>query len=173
MSHDALRFPVGPFARPETISHADRAALLSSIRELPDVVEAICAKLNAAQWDMCYRDGGWTARQVVHHIADSHGNALFRFRLALTEDNPTIKPYLEDRWAQLADYATVDAAASLMIIRGTHQRWVALMESMAEEDWQRTFYHPQYDRRSTLESTLALYAWHGRHHCGHLQIIAG
>jgi len=118
-----------------------------------------------------YRPGGWTGQQVIHHVADSHLNSYCRFRLALTEDNPTIRPYDESAWAELPDVAIMPASVSLALLESLHSRWVTLLHHLTEAQWQRTFYHPETKRASTLDQALALYAWHGRHHLGHLALL--
>jgi hypothetical protein len=161
------RYPVGRFDRPKVVSAADRERMIADLETLPGKMRAAVAGLADAQLDTPYRDGGWTARQVVHHVPDSHMNAYCRFRLALTEDNPTIKTYDEARWAELPDAKVMPVDASLQLIDALHQRWVVLLRGMKEGDWARTFKHAEWgDIR--LDSTLALYAWHGRHHTAHI-----
>lgn len=158
------RFPVGKFEHGEI---TDRRPLIDVIRDLPKNITAAVAGLNDAQLDTPYREGGWTLRQTVHHVADSHINSLCRFKLALTEDAPpTIRPYYEDRWAELAD-SSMPIDVSLQIIEGVHARWTALLESMRDEDFDREFIHPETGRW-TLQAVLALYAWHSRHHTAHI-----
>jgi uncharacterized damage-inducible protein DinB len=123
--------------------------------------------LSETQLDTEYRPGGWTVRQVVHHMPDSHLNSYVRFKLALTEDEPTIKPYAEDRWAELADSKATPVEVSLTLLDSLHDRWVRLLRPLGEEEWKRTFRHPSLGPM-TLEKTLALYAWHGRHHVAHI-----
>ncbi|MEO6333409.1 MAG: YfiT family bacillithiol transferase [Pyrinomonadaceae bacterium] len=161
------RFPIGKFERSKSISSSERLAFVGVIRELPDNIRAAVAGLSEEQLDTPYRDGGWTLRQTVHHVADSHINSFCRFKLALTEDEPpTIRPYYEDRWAELAD-SKMPADVSLNIIDGVHSRWTSLLESMTDEDFQREFVHPETGNW-TLENVLALYAWHSRHHTAHV-----
>ena len=159
-----LRYPVGKFSAD---AYADRAENLKTIAALPERLRATVAMLNDEQLDTPYRDGGWTLRQTVHHIADSHINSLCRFKLALTEDDvPTIVPYYEDRWAELAD-SKLPVETSLAIIDGIHGRWAALVESMSDEDFAREFKHPETGNW-TLERVLGLYAWHSLHHTAHI-----
>ena len=164
---DDQRFPIGKFERSESIDASARSSLVAVIRDLPKNIQASVAGLSEAQLDTPYRDGGWTLRQTVHHVADSHINSFCRFKLALTEDEaPTIRPYYEDRWAELADSkAPVDV--SLKIIEGVHARWAALLDAMTDEDFKREFIHPETGTWS-LEDVLALYAWHSRHHTAHI-----
>ena len=126
--------------------------------------------LSDKQLNTPYRDGGWTVRQVVHHVPDSHMNAYVRFKLAMTEDSPTIKPYLEDRWAQLPDTESTRVDVSLALLESLHERWLQLLRSLKEEDWKRTFKHPELGERR-LDQTAALYAWHGRHHVAHVTVL--
>jgi uncharacterized damage-inducible protein DinB len=144
-----------------------RAAHLNSLRLLPERLRAAVAGLDTAQLDTPYRQGGWTIRQVVHHVADSHANAYIRCKLALTEDWPTIKPYDEAAWANLADTRSLPVEISLSLIEALHVRWVALLESLSEEDFQKGYNHPALGRQN-LATALALYEWHSRHHTAHI-----
>lgn len=159
-----LRFPIGKF---DPANNASRADHIKTIAELPALLAAAVAGLSDEQLDTPYRPDGWTLRQTVHHVADSHINSLCRFKLALTEDEvPTIMPYYEDRWAELAD-SKMPVDVSLGIVDGVHRRWAALLESMTDTDFQREFIHPETGNW-TLEKVLALYAWHSRHHTAHI-----
>ena len=162
------RYPTGKFAYDPNPTIETRTAAIAAIAALPGELKAV---LPSAQIDRPYREGGWTARQVVHHMADSHMNAFVRFRLALTEDRPTVKPYDEAAWARLAD-ARLDPQVSVQILDGLHQRWHVMLEAMRETDFAREAIHPEHGPRS-LDWFLQLYAWHGRHHIGHLQLTAG
>lgn len=142
---------------------AERIERISAIRNLPHIVESAIQGLNDEQLDTPYRDGGWTVRQVVHHIADSHINAFIRMKLTLTEDHPTVKPYDQDAWAKLADTSRLPLDSSLSILQGLHQRWGVLLESIPDLDWGRTAFHPE-NGEMTLDDFLKLYAWHGAHH---------
>jgi uncharacterized damage-inducible protein DinB len=144
-----------------------RAGWIREIAQVPDLLRKATAGLTQAQIDTPYREGGWTIRQVVHHVADSHMNSFIRTKLALTEEVPTIKPYDQKVWATLADVAGVDIASSLMIIEGLHARFVALLSSMRPEDFSRTFMHPE-NGPTTLDRNLQIYAWHGKHHTAHI-----
>jgi len=165
-----LRFPIGKFSFDGPLAEEQKQALLSDIAHTPANLRAAVKGLSDSQLDTPYRDGGWTARQVVHHVPDSHLNAYIRFKLALTEDKPTIKPYAEDRWAQLADTKETPIEVSLTLLDSLHDRWVRLLRSLQPEDWKRTFRHPELGSM-TLEKTLALYAWHGRHHVAHITTL--
>ncbi len=162
------RYPVGRFTAPVSLDATGRRAAITVLEELPDRLAAAVDGLDEAQLDTPYREGGWTVRQVVHHVADSHVNAAVRVRLALTEDTPTIRPYEEKRWAELPDARTLPVAPSLELLRGLHARWVALLASLDEAGWQRTLVHPEYDAPLTIWSITALYDWHSRHHVAHV-----
>jgi uncharacterized damage-inducible protein DinB len=166
---DDLRFPIGNFEKISEITPEKRAELIRIIRDLPEKLAAAVEALSDAQLETPYRPDGWTIRQTVHHVADSHINSLCRFKLALTEDNPTIRPYYEDRWANLADNR-LPIGASLKIIDGVHQRWTALLESLNEEDFNKTLIHPD-SGEWTVAQFLALYAWHGLHHTAHITAL--
>jgi uncharacterized damage-inducible protein DinB len=161
-----LRYPVGRFSAPAESNAEVRAGQIQILRLLPERLRAAVDGLSDAQLDTPYRDGGWTVRQVVHHIADSHANSYIRFKLALTEDSPTIKPYDEAAWARLPD-AGQAIEPSLVLITGLHQRFVGLLESMSDEDFQRGFNHPERGRVA-LATNLAIYGWHSRHHVAHI-----
>jgi len=157
-----LRYPIGKFDKNITITPEKRADFIQAIRDLPSKIAKAVEGLSDEQLDTPYRPEGWTLRQTVHHVADSHINSLCRFKLALTEENPTIRPYFEERWAELADsFLPVDV--SLRILEGIHARWVVLLESMTVEDFQKPLVHPD-SGDWTVEQFLALYAWHSRHH---------
>jgi uncharacterized damage-inducible protein DinB len=161
-----LRYPIGRFAAPAASVPGVRAAQIETLRQLPENLRAAVAGLSDAQLDTPYRKGGWTVRQVVHHLADSHANSYIRFKLALTEDWPTVKPYDEAAWARLADSGEpIDG--SLVLIEALHGRWVALLGALSEDEFQKGFNHPQMGRQS-LATSLALYAWHSRHHTAHI-----
>lgn len=161
-----LRYPVGKFRPPTESTAAARAAQIETLRLLPERLQTAVAGLSDVQLDTPYRDGGWTVRQVVHHFADSHANSYLRFKLALTEDWPTIKPYDEKAWAGLAD-SSLPIEPSLVFITGLHQRFVGLLELMSEKDFERGFNHPERGR-VTLATNLAIYDWHSRHHVAHI-----
>ena len=162
-----LRYPIGKFHFDGSLTEPQKQAALDEIARTPENLRAAIKGLSEAQLDTPYRPGGWTVRQVVHHVPDSHLNSYVRFKLALTEDEPTIKPYAEDRWAELADTKTTPVEVSLTLLESLHDRWVRLLRSLSPEEWKRTFRHPDLGAM-TLEKTLALYAWHGRHHVSHI-----
>jgi hypothetical protein len=160
-----LRYPIGKSTLPDA-DPATYARLIDEIERLPREFRAAVEGLTDAQLDTPYRDGGWTVRQVAHHVPDSHMNAYVRFKLALTEDTPRIKPYEEARWAALPD-SRLDPAVSLALLDALHERWVVLLRSLAPEDWERAYDHP-VNGVTTLRAALGLYAWHGRHHTAHV-----
>lgn len=161
------RYPIGRFERPDTITADDRSRFIGEIEALPTQIRASIAGLDEAQLDTPYREGGWTLRQVIHHLADSHINSFIRFKLALTEDSPTITAYKEDMWAETADSRAMDVQASLAVLEGLHKRWVTLLRSLSDSDFERTFRHPERGLMR-LDVNLALYAWHGKHHAEHI-----
>ena len=164
------RYPIGKY-EPQPYSEQQKKEWLADIQFLPDEVERAILNLDAAQLQTPYRDGGWTVQQLVHHIADSHMNAFIRFRLGLTEDNPTIKPYDETEWAKLADVDTVPTNVSTTILHGLHQRMLATIKDLTPEQWERKITHPEHDREMTLWFLLGLYAWHGKHHTAHITTL--
>jgi uncharacterized damage-inducible protein DinB len=161
------RYPVGKFENPKEVSPAARNAAIEEIASAPAKVRAAIHSLNDSQLDTPYREGGWTVRQVIHHLADSHVNAYIRWRLALTETEPTIKPYEEAEWAKLEDAAHAPVEVSLRLLEPLHERWVRMLRSVKPEEFARTFRHPEHGVR-TLDWMLFLYAWHGRHHTAHI-----
>ena len=161
------RFPIGKFHYEGQVSEQQKQAFLSDIAQTPANLRAAVRGLEESQLETPYRSGGWTVRQVVHHVPDSHMNAYVRFKLALTEDDPTIKPYAEDRWADLSDTKATPVEVSMTLLDSLHDRWVRLLRSLTSNDWKRTFRHPELGSM-TLEKTLALYAWHGKHHVAHI-----
>ncbi|MCR5889589.1 putative metal-dependent hydrolase [Hymenobacter sp. J193] len=164
-----LRYPIGHAEVPqEPLTDGRRIALLAQLAVLPDQVRVAVAGLHPEQLDTPYRPGGWSVRQVLHHLPDSHMNAYVRMRLALTEELPTIKPYEEAAWAELPDVAATPVAVSLALLEALHIRWVTLMRQLTEEQWGRRFYHPGSQKEFSLDQALALYAWHGRHHLAHI-----
>lgn len=162
-----LAYPVGPCEYPEAVSAGERKRHIADIAAAPDHFREAVRGLTDAQLDTPYRPGGWTVRQVVHHFADSHINAYTRFRLALTEDEPVIKPYDEKRWAELTDARSQPVQVSLQLIDALHRRWVVLLESMSEADFGRRFRHPEIGVMR-LDTYLASYGWHCRHHAAHI-----
>lgn len=167
MSDAELRYPVGKYQPVQALSEQERQKLLTQIEETPKKLRAAVAGLSREQLNTPYRDGGWTVQQVVHHLADSHMNSYVRFKLALTEDEPTIKPYNETRWAELSDSKTTSVDSSLVLMDALHERWMNLLRGMSSTDFSRKMKHPERGSM-TLDDTLGLYAWHGRHHVAHI-----
>ena len=163
---DDLRFPIGKFDKSIELTAEKRAEFIQTIKDLPKKIAAAVEGLSENQLETPYRPEGWTVRQTVHHVADSHINSLCRFKLAMTEENPTIRPYYEDRWAELADNQ-LPVDISLSILEGVHARWTVLLESMTDEDFQKTLIHPD-SGDWTVEQFLGLYAWHSLHHTAHI-----
>ncbi len=162
-----LRYPIGKFQLAGVTEAGQLAQWIADIAATPAALRAATRGLSPEQIDTPYREGGWTIRQLVHHVPDSHMNAYIRFRLALTENEPTIKPYEESRWAELQDARTAPLEVSLSLLDSLHQRWTLLLRSLSPEDWRRTFRHPELGLVS-LERNAGLYSWHGRHHVAHI-----
>lgn len=162
-----LRFPVGKFHYEGPPSEEQQQQFISEIAQTPGNLRAAVIGLSEPQLDTPYRPEGWSVRQVVHHLPDSHLNSYIRFKLALTEDEPTIKPYAEDRWAELPDSKATPIEVSLTLLDSLHDRWVRLLRSLTPEQWKRSFRHPDLGLMP-LEKALALYAWHGKHHVAHI-----
>jgi uncharacterized damage-inducible protein DinB len=163
-----LRYPIGPFRYPAESGQQQRERWIEEIATAPANLRRAVDGLSAAQLDTPYRDQGWTVRQVVHHLPDSHLNAYTRFKLALTEDAPVIRPYEEARWAELADARSGPIEWSLDLLEALHKRWVLLLRQLTPADLQRRFMHPEHGRPFELQESLALYAWHGQHHVAHI-----
>jgi uncharacterized damage-inducible protein DinB len=165
-----LRYPIGKFSGRAAGNDAERQNFLKDVEEAPAKLKAAVQGLSEKQLDTPYREGGWTVRQVVHHVPDSHLNSYIRFKWALTEDEPTIKAYYEDRWAELQDSKTTPIQVSLTLLECLHQRWMNLLRSFQADDWNKTLRHPELGVM-TLDKMLALYAWHGRHHVAHITAL--
>ena len=170
MNTPDLRYPVGEFRFPDSVSTEELATFIDQIEETPARMRAAISGLSDTQLDRPYRPGGWTVRQLAHHVPDSHMNSYVRVRLALTEEEPVIKPYEEKRWAELADARTLPVGPSLALLESLHARWVPLLRSLSAADWKRCFRHPELGLVS-LENNAALYAWHGRHHVAHITAL--
>lgn len=163
-----LKYPIGRFSMPE---NPDIQKAKTQIKKLPENIESAVFNLSEEQLDTPYRPGGWTIRLLIHHLADSHMNAFIRFKLALTEENPTIKPYDEAAWARLSD-SKLEIAPSLAILASLHQKWSVLLENMSDQDFSRTYFHPESVQKQSLFEVTHLYAWHGHHHLAHIQHLA-
>jgi hypothetical protein len=166
MSQDPS-YPIGKY-EPQPFSEEQKEIWLNDIKYLPELLEHSILNLDAAQLDTHYREGGWTVQQLVHHVADSHMNAYIRFKLGLTEDNPTIKPYEEKLWAELNDVKKLPINISLTLLHALHKRWYEAIKNLSEQQWQRTVFHPESKKTITLWHFLGLYAWHGKHHVAHI-----
>lgn len=163
-----LKYPIGSFVRPASVNQQELGKWIGSISLFPEKISDLTEDLNKEELEYCYRKGGWNIRQIVHHCADSHMNSYFRFKWALTEDHPTIKPYYEDRWAELPDLEEI--APSLSILKGLHLRWVNLLRSLTSQQLDLKYFHPQSKTSFSLAETIALYAWHSNHHLAHIMI---
>ncbi len=167
----SLKFPIGKFQKPTELSQELLEGYITDIETFPSRLKKELATLNDEQLDTPYRPDGWTLRQVVHHCADSHMNSLTRFKLALTEDKPTIKPYYEERWAELADSKTMPVQQSLLLLEGLHARWTVLLWSLTAAELKRSFIHPEHGKEFRLDENLGIYAWHCNHHLAHITML--
>ena len=165
------KYPIGKFDFSLTNDTSDLSQWIEDIRSLPVKIQNEIYYASEIQLNTPYREGGWTVKQVIHHLGDSHMNALMRFKLALTEDNPTIKPYDESSWATTADYVVVSIQDAIEFLRIVHAKWSALLDDMTEQDFKRTFIHPEGNYPSDLLNTTAMYAWHGNHHLAHIKLV--
>lgn len=165
------QYPTGRFDLKAVYTLQNVPSLIEEIKALPKKIQNELYYAEVDQLNTPYREGGWTIKQVVHHLGDSHMNALMRFKLALTEDNPTIKPYDEKAWSQTADYIKVPIQDSIEFIRIIHNKWGALLDDMKDEDFSRTFIHPEGNYPTDLLHTLAMYVWHGNHHLAHIKLV--
>jgi uncharacterized damage-inducible protein DinB len=166
-----LAYPIGKFVRPKALTPAERKQAIETIAKTPAALRAAVQGLTDAQLDTPYRPGGWTVRQVVHHVPDSHMNAYIRFKLALTEDTPTIKPYDEAKWAELEDGKNKMIEHSLMLLEALHARWVFLLERLKPADFSLAVNHPEWPTPMTLDQLLAMYSWHGPHHTAQITTL--
>jgi uncharacterized damage-inducible protein DinB len=162
------RYPIGPFEAPASISPQDRTRLIGNLATAPAKLRAAVRGLSDEKLDTPYREGGWTVRQVIHHVPESHMNAYIRFKLALTETDPVVKPYDEAAWAKLPDIPAASIEASLSLLENLHERWVVLLRALREDDWKKRYIHPAQGRAVPLDEVLALYSWHGDHHIAHV-----
>jgi hypothetical protein len=167
---DALKYPIGRLQRQASYTSAERDAMIARLAGQPASLRAAIDALDDAALDTPYRPGGWTVRQLVHHVADGHMNAYIRVKLALTEDEPTVKPYDQDAWVQLADVTAVAPSVSLALLEGTHARLVPVLRAMSPDDFRRGLMHPE-NGRMTVDDVLATYAWHGDHHVAHIRAL--
>jgi hypothetical protein len=163
-----LKYPIGTFEKPEIITKDVLSNWISEISTFPKRLLAVAGHLTDQQLDTQYRPDGWTIRQVVHHCADSHMNSFTRLKLALTEDQPTIKPYLEERWAELLDTKSMAIGPSLKMIEGIHERWTVLLKNLTDEQYARIFIHPEHGKSFRVDENIGVYAWHCNHHLAHI-----
>lgn len=166
---EKLKFPIGRFTCPEEITSDHLAAWKEKIAAFPQELKRKTVNLSATELNWKYRPNGWNIKQVVHHLADSHMNALIRLKLTLTEDAPVIRPYEEALWAELNDGLQDDIQSSLKIIEGIHERWSLLLQHLSESDWNRMYYHPQHQRLFSVKEGLGIYHWHCNHHLAHIE----
>lgn len=169
MEIEKLKFPIGKFIKPEIISSSDSANWISEIELFPNRIKEITNSLSIEQLQWIYRPEGWSIAQVVHHCADSHMNSFTRFKLALTEDVPTIKPYEEAKWATLIDGLDTNISPSIKIIEGLHYRWTLLLKSLDQNQLHKQFIHPETKKTYQLDEVIGLYAWHCNHHLAHIK----
>ena len=170
MSDEKLQYPIGKFSPKDSYTSDEITALIQTIESAPEKIEAVYKKLSPKQLETPYRPGGWTARQVLHHIPDSHLNAYIRFKWTLTEETPMIKAYNEKAWAETYE-TKQDPALSVALLKSLHAKWVVLLKSLTKEDLQKSFTHPETGKNIRLERLVAMYAWHSEHHLGHLKLI--
>jgi len=164
------RYPIGKY-EPQPFSEKQKQSWLNDIKFLPQALENAILNLDEAQINTPYRDGGWTVKQLVHHVADSHMNAYVRFKLALTEENPTIKPYEEGEWAKLKDSENIPVNVSITLLHALHMRWHEVLLNMSVEDFNKTVFHPEHQKQMSLWFLLGMYAWHSRHHTAHVTTL--
>jgi len=163
------RYPIGKFERPEKIDFAQIQEWIKDIESLPKQLKKAVKKMPKEALNMPYRDGGWTARQVIHHLADSHINSYVRFKWTLTEDEPVIKAYDEKSWADCEDSSSASVKMSLKLLSALHERWSVYLKTLSKEDFERGFIHPESNKRWELSWTTGVYAWHGKHHLAHIR----
>lgn len=172
MDIELLKYPIGRFSPPAEITPTIRENWIQIIENIPNQLEEIAGKLTEKQLETAYRPGGWTARQVIHHLLDSHIHCYVRMKAALTEgENPTIKDYNENAYATLPDSLEAPIAVSILGLKGLHARWAFWMKTFREEDWKKSYYHPTRDITYPLDRVLGIYAWHSQHHLEHLKLV--
>jgi len=167
---DPLKFPIGPYAKPAGYSPEAVAAAIDVLEALPGKVLEVVAKVSGADWQRTYRPGGWAVRQVLSHLVDANVNNYTRFKFALTEENPAIKPYLEEGWSSLPDAMDGDVGPTLDLLSAIHAKWAQCLRSMGEAEFRRTFFHPRMDRAVPLFEAVGMYAWHSEHHLAHIRL---
>jgi len=170
MELEQRRYPIGKYAASSEVTTADIARCIETIAEFPAKLRAVVQPLPDVKLESRYRENGWTIRQIVHHVVDSHLSSYVRFKWALTEDNPTIKTYHQELWAERPDAKAGPVEMSLKLLEGLHERWVYVLRTMTEEEWSRTFYHPEMQKTPDLKWLVTLYDWHCRHHLAHIEL---
>ncbi|MBU8881995.1 putative metal-dependent hydrolase [Kaistella sp. DKR-2] len=163
------KYPIGKFQYPEKISDVELDGHIEVVKDFPGKLKCLVEKWSDDMLDTQYREGGWTVRQLINHLSDSHMQSVGRFKMALTEDNPTIKPYDETKWAELQDSRSEPIKAALLILEGLHCRWIHLLKTMTNKEFDRTYFHPDYNKKINLRENLAFYAWHCDHHYAHIE----
>ncbi|QOW09375.1 putative metal-dependent hydrolase [Kaistella flava (ex Peng et al. 2021)] len=163
------KYPIGKFQEPKKITDQDIDSHIRTIKDFPSKLKHVVENWNADQLDTQYREGGWTIRQLINHLSDSSMNSYMRFKLALTEDNPTIKSYDEQQWAELQDSFTIDVKPAFQMLKGIHKRWVYELKSLTNKEYESTYHHPDQNKDITLKESLAFCAWHCDHHFAHIQ----
>lgn len=169
MDLEKLKFPIGESVTTNNPTNNDIKQWIKDIENFPDTLETLLKGASTKQLNYKYRPNGWTVKQVVHHCADSHLNSIVRFKLALTENLPTIKPYFEDKWAELPDSLMDDVSFSVSILKGLHKKWAVLLKNLDNEQLKREFYHPEHKRNFTMLEIVEFYAWHSNHHLAHIE----
>lgn len=169
MTLENLKFPIGEFEMPKEISAPQLKNWIIEIEQLPEKLEAITSSISVEELNYLYRPNGWSIKQVIHHLADSHINSFIRFKLALTEETPTIRPYQEHLWAELIDGKSDDIESSILVLKGIHTKWTFLLNSLTTEQLGRKYYHPENKKEHTLMEAIAMYAWHCNHHLAHIK----
>ncbi len=164
---EKLRYPIGKFSQPEHINQETIDSWIKTIAKFPEYLRNEIQKLQDKDFELTYREDGWTIRQLIHHCADSHMNSFIRFKLALTEDTPTIKPYKEDLWANLPD-SNMTIESSMKILDGLHQRWATLLSNLSQQDLKKQFRNPESNKTISIETAIGIYAWHCNHHLTHI-----
>lgn len=166
---DKLKYPIGKFIGPETFDEESIHDWIADIRRFPELIEDLVRNLSVEELNLQYRPNGWSIKQVVHHCADSHLNAFIRFKLALTEDAPVIKPYHQDRWSTLVDGMDDNIMDSLLLLKSLHAKWAILLQHLTPEDLKRVYIHPEHNKEFSLKYVIGMYAWHGNHHLAHIK----
>ncbi len=167
---EKLKYPIGRYTKPEPITSEYINNWIRDIEALPGQVKELVNNLDDKKLELRYRPGGWSIRQVINHLADSHMNSFIRFKLALTEDKPTIRPYLQEKWAEMPDACQGDINYSIQMLEGLHHRWVILLKNLTPEQYKIVYLHPERSGDQLLDATLGLYAWHGKHHLAHIKL---